>query len=273
MTTAKSGSSFFIQRKRYSPKHLMPRRIAVRPSFLLLPLLITFLLGLAAGAVIKEPMPALAVSDTVSNTVPNTVSEFHSDDFSDTDDIRQVSVLPEEIPVTEPAEPAQPEVPTEPTASTPIAEEHASEPIRHRDDIVSDGQLLDYDLQDVMQDCCEKYNVPYALALAIAEVESHFDPDAESSTSDYGLMQINAINFDWLRSLGLDPLTPEGNIESGVYILAQNLQAYGDPELALMAYNNGPTGARKLWDTGVYQTAYSQKVMAAFAKWTSILEA
>lgn len=279
MTTAKPCSSFFIQRKRYSPKHLMPRRIAVRPSFLLLPLLITFLLGLAAGVIIKEPMPALAVSDTVSNTVSDTVSEFHSDDFSDTDDMRQISVLPEEIPVTEPAEPTQPETltePTEPTAPTeptPIAEEPISEPIRHRDDIVSNGRLLDYDLQVAMQDCCEKYNVPYALALAVAEVESHFDPDAKSSTSDYGLMQINAINFDWLQSLGMDPLTPEGNIESGVCILAQNLQAYGDPELALMAYNNGPGGARELWNRGIYQTAYSQKVMAAFAKWTSILEA
>ena len=71
--------------------------------------------------------------------------------------------------------------------------------------------------------------------------------------------------------MGMDPLTPAGNIESGVYIIARHLQAYGDPELALMAYNNGPTGAGKLWDEGVYQTGYSQKVMAAFAKWTSNL--
>ena len=257
----------------------MPRRIAVRPSFLLFPLLITFLLGLAAGVVIKEPMPALAVSDTVSNTVPDTVSEFHSDDFSVTDDIRQVSVLPEEIPVTEPAEPTQPEAPTEltePTEQTeliPTAEEPVSEPIRHRDDIVSNGRLLDYDLQVAMQDCCGKYDVPYALALAVAEVESHFDPDAKSSTNDYGLMQINAINLDWLRDMGMDPLTTAGNIESGVYIIAQHLQAYGDPELALMAYNNGPAGAKKLWNKGIYQTVYSQKVMAAYEKWTSILAA
>ncbi len=136
---------------------------------------------------------------------------------------------------------------------------------------MSEGQLLSFDLQKVTQDCCEKYSEPYALALAITEVESHFDADAKCSTNDFGLMQINAINLDWLRDIGMDPLTPAGNIESGVYIIARHLQAYGDPELALMACNNGPAGARELWDKGTYQTTYSQKIMTALAKWTSIL--
>ncbi len=234
---------YIYRKKKYSPKHLRRHTIAVRPAILIVPLLVAFLFGFAAGSARKKPAPLVTVSDTVSDA--------------------QLSAMPEEVPATEPAEPPQ---------QTPIAAEPVSEPVRHRDDILSDGRLLDYDLQVAMQDCCEKYDVPYALALAVAEVESHFDPDAKSSTNDYGLMQINAVNFDWLRDLGMDPLTPEGNIESGVYILAQNFQAYGDPELALMAYNNGPGGAKMLWDRGIYQTAYSQKVMAAFAKWTSILE-
>ena len=40
-----------------------------------------------------------------------------------------------------------------------------------------------------------------------------------------------------------------------------------------MAYNNGQTGTKKLWDKRIYQTGYSQKVMAAYEKWTSILAA
>ena len=40
-----------------------------------------------------------------------------------------------------------------------------------------------------------------------------------------------------------------------------------------MAYNNGQTGTKKLWNTGVYLTGYFQKVMAAYEKWTSILAA
>lgn len=55
--------------------------------------------------------------------------------------------------------------PVEPSAPP----EETTEPARHRDDIVSEGRLLSYELQEVMQDCCERYEVPYALALAIAE--------------------------------------------------------------------------------------------------------
>ena len=159
----------------------------------------------------------------------------------------------------------------EPTsASTAPAE--TPEPVRHRDDIVSDGRLLAYDLQELMQDQCERYGVPYALALAIAEVETHFDPDAVSPTHDYGLMQINQINHEWLQGLGMDPLTHAGNIEAGVYIIGGYLDRYGDTERALMAYNCGPSGAQKLWDAGVYQTDYTRKVMTALEHWTSILE-
>lgn len=159
----------------------------------------------------------------------------------------------------------------EPTSAS-AAPSETPEPVRHRDDIVSDGRLLAYDLQELMQDQCEAYGVPYALALAIAEVETHFDPNAVSPTHDYGLMQINQVNHEWLRGLGMDPLTYAGNIEAGVYIIGGYLERYGDTEQALMAYNNGPTGARKLWDAGVYQTDYTRKVMTALEHWTSILE-
>lgn len=42
-------------------------------------------------------------------------------------------------------------------------------------------------------------------------------------------------------------MTYDGNIEAGIYIISQHLNKYGKPELALMAYNSGPTGAQKLW--------------------------
>ena len=158
------------------------------------------------------------------------------------------------------------------TPAQPAAPVETPEPVRHRDDIVSEGRLLAYDLQEIMQDACEVYGVPYALALAIAEVETHFDPDAVSPTHDYGLMQINQVNHEWLQSLGMDPLTYAGNIEGGLYIIGNYLSKYGDTEMALMAYNNGPGGARKLWDAGTYQTDYTRKVMTALEHWTSILE-
>ena len=141
-----------------------------------------------------------------------------------------------------------------------------------RDDIVTDGNLLAYDLQEAMQACCEEYGVPYPLALAVADVESRFDPDAVSDTGDYGLMQINEVNHEWLLEQGIDPMTPTGNIEAGVKILAQYLGTYDLTEQALMAYNCGQSGAQQMWESGVYQTAFTKQVMNRYAFWSSVLE-
>lgn len=180
----------------------------------------------------------------------------------------------EAVQTATPALPEQektPEVPPVQAVAEP-AQESTPEPVQYRDDIVSQGRLLSYECQQILMDCCDKYSVPYALGLAIAEVETHFDPDAVSGTDDYGLMQINACNHGWLAELGFDVMTYEGNIEAGIYLIAQNIQQYEDFELALMAYNCGPTGAQRLWAQGIYQTEYSQKVMTAYSYWLTLLE-
>lgn len=128
---------------------------------------------------------------------------------------------------------------------------------------------LSAELQTAMYDACEKYDIPFALALAVAEQESRFNPDAESSTNDYGLMQINQINFGWLRKNGIEPLDHKGNIEAGVMMLSQAVKKYGDYELALMAYNCGDTGARKLWNQNIYSTKYSASTLERFDKWNA----
>lgn len=138
--------------------------------------------------------------------------------------------------------------------------------------IESEGNILSLELQSVMAKMCDKYGVPYALALAVADHESRFDPDAKSSTNDFGLMQINSINFEWLKEKGIDPLTYEGNIEAGVLMLSKSLDCYGEIELALMAYNCGDTGAKRLWDAGTYSTEYSRSVMERYQKWVRVLE-
>lgn len=134
------------------------------------------------------------------------------------------------------------------------------------------GLSLDYELQKAMYDSCQKYDVPFALALAVAEKESNFNPNAVSRTDDHGIMQINTCNFEYLRDCGIDPLTHKGNIEAGVMLLGENLELYGDEGLALMAYNCGRTGAKRLWDAGTYSTAYSRAVMELYEKWLGVLE-
>lgn len=188
--------------------------------------------------------------------------------------VPDVQLEPEVVQTAEPTLPGQEkalEVPPTQAVAEP-AQEDTPEPVQYRDDIVSQGRLLSYECQQILMDCCDKYSVPYALGLAIAEVETHFDPDAVSGTDDYGLMQINACNHGWLAELGFDVMTYEGNIEAGIYLIAQNIQQYEDFELALMAYNCGPTGAQRLWAQGIYQTDYSRNVMTAYSYWLALLE-
>ncbi len=116
--------------------------------------------------------------------------------------------------------------------------------------ISSDAIPLPYDLQDTMRTACEEYRCPYPLALAVAEVESHFDMDAVGAVGEVGIMQLNpgpdgAYHAELEAATGLDPTTPSGNIAAGCYLLGKYMQEYGDANKAAMAYNMGVSGAEK----------------------------
>lgn len=102
----------------------------------------------------------------------------------------------------------------------------------------------------------------YELILATMWQESNFNPELISSTNDYGLMQINKCNHDWLsKELNItDFLDPYQNIDAGTHIIASLLLKYEDPHKALMAYNFGEAGARKHWDRGIYTSSYSRAI-------------
>ncbi|OUQ78760.1 transglycosylase SLT domain-containing protein [Flavonifractor sp. An100] len=135
---------------------------------------------------------------------------------------------------------------------------------------------LSYDLQDVMRTACAEYGCPYPLALAVAEVESHFDMEAVGAVGEVGIMQLNPgpQNTYWINleaETGEDPTTPAGNIICGAYLLGTHMANYGEPEKALMAYNMGPGGAAQAWAAGITSTEYSAKVMEAMARWEEVL--
>lgn len=122
---------------------------------------------------------------------------------------------------------------------------------------------LDEELQDYIRKICESYDVPMSLVLAVISVESSFRADAISKTGDYGLMQINVVNHEWLaEEYGItDFLDPCQNVFCGVAMLSQHLDRYGDETKALMAYHHGATGAKRLWDKGVYATEYTNRIL------------
>ena len=122
---------------------------------------------------------------------------------------------------------------------------------------------LDRFLQEYLNGLCEENGVPFTLALAVIEAESSYIPWTISDSDDYGLMQINTVCHDWLaETLGItDFLNPYQNVRAGIYILSGYLEKYGYESAALMAYNMGEAAAKRCWDSGIYSTDYSERVL------------
>jgi len=83
------------------------------------------------------------------------------------------------------------------------------------------------------------------LVLAVIEVESRWEAAAVSSRGALGLMQLRRPAFEGEASrspLGsLDRHHPVANVRAGVRYLARMYRRFGDLDLALVAYNTGPT--------------------------------
>lgn len=118
-------------------------------------------------------------------------------------------------------------------------------------------------LDAYLGDLCKEYKVDKKLALAIIECESAFQPDVISETDDYGLMQINKCNHEWLsEKLGIsDYLDPRENMLAGVYMLSYLKQFADTEEKLIMCYAHGVNGARAKWSEGIVSTRYTQKVL------------
>jgi soluble lytic murein transglycosylase-like protein len=107
---------------------------------------------------------------------------------------------------------------------------------------------------------------PYLVA-TVMQIESCGDPQAISPSGAQGLFQVMPFHFNE----GADMLDPETNAATGLSYLVYTLNAAdGDPNLALAAYNGGPSviglpmeqwpdEARRYyyWGSGIYAEAKS----------------
>jgi soluble lytic murein transglycosylase-like protein len=114
-----------------------------------------------------------------------------------------------------------------------------------------------------------KHGLDPVLILALIEVESQFDHDAESPRGAQGLMQIKPVVLGELFQEGklsgdadLNLKNPLINIRVGVSYLAYLSEIFGDVRVALTAYNFGPTRIRRKLAAGErLPTEYATKVL------------
>lgn len=158
-------------------------------------------------------------------------------------------------------------------AETPIEEAQAETTTKETECVILECTTmynvpLSDELQLFIREQCRENGIDARLVLAIISVESSFRTSAYNADTDcYGLMQINGVNLPLLRkNLGITNLFDAyENVLGGVYLLSKASVGY-DTEHALMIYNCGLTGAKRLWDSGIHSTDYTQKVLAAKEK-------
>jgi soluble lytic murein transglycosylase-like protein len=80
--------------------------------------------------------------------------------------------------------------------------------------------------------------LPLAMLVAVGQVESNFTADARSSADARGLLQVLPTTAAALR---LDADRPSSNVLAGARYLEQLLEHFHSTDLALAAYNAGPT--------------------------------
>ena len=81
-----------------------------------------------------------------------------------------------------------------------------------------------------------------SLLFAVAKVESNLRQDVESDAGARGVLQVMPATA---RSLALNPDEASSNVLAGSRYLRQMLDQFGTTDLALAAYNAGPTAVAK----------------------------
>jgi soluble lytic murein transglycosylase-like protein len=84
--------------------------------------------------------------------------------------------------------------------------------------------------------------LPAALLYAVAKIESNLKPNATSPAGAHGLLQLMPATGSMLA---LDINTPSSNVLAGARYLRQLLNEFGSNDLALAAYNAGPTAVAR----------------------------
>ncbi len=93
-------------------------------------------------------------------------------------------------------------------------------------------------LRGAFESAARDASLPPALLYAVAKVESNLSQSATSTVGARGVLQVMPATA---RALALNPDEANTNILAGARYLRQMLDQFGTMDLALAAYNAGPT--------------------------------
>ncbi len=118
----------------------------------------------------------------------------------------------------------------------------------------------------------QKQNLDPQLIVALIKIESEFKPEALSKAMARGLMQVRfATAQEVAREIGLKLkkskhlYEPYINIKIGTHYLAKMLKRFDNLELALTAYNMGPTKLkRRMVSKRKFSKRYSRRVLKVY---------
>ncbi len=119
-----------------------------------------------------------------------------------------------------------------------------------------------------------QYNLDYRLILAIMKIESNFKHDAVSSKGARGLLQVKPSHAKFIaRDIGITwhgPKTldePDKNIKIGIHFFSELMEDFKNINMALHAYNMGPTRLRGILpEKSRQEKGFSKLVLREYRK-------
>ena len=137
----------------------------------------------------------------------------------------------------------------------------------HLDDSAADEFLHGLPYGPAIGETARKHSVDGLLLAALVEAESSFLPNAVSPVGAVGLTQVMPATAQWLGTQG-DLKDPGANLDVGARYLSRLLDRFdGDMELALAAYNAGPTNVLRYDGVPPFRETrnYVNKVLSIYA--------
>ena len=108
--------------------------------------------------------------------------------------------------------------------------------------------------------------LPVAMLVAVGQVESRLEQAARSPAGAQGVLQVLPSTA---TQLGLDPSQAASNVVAGALYLRQLLERFGSIDLALAAYNAGPSAVESAGGAPTGETL--TYVANVTARWRSLL--